>query len=84
MNELPLEEQVRILKSKLSHMQTVNKQLRTVLVKERMRNNMDLQRLSADNKYLLACQRADVPIPRRVTFKDYLKGVLRKGVLYEQ
>lgn len=78
MNDLPLDEQVRVLKSKLSHMQDINKHLRATIVTERVRNNMYLERLSADNKYLTACQTPKELIPQRPNVRERLRTLFKK------
>ena len=63
MNDLPLEEQVRILTSRLSHMQKINKDLRVNIMTERARNNMKIEQLENEVRFLTLLNESKVIDP---------------------
>lgn len=77
MNDLPLEEQVRILTSRLSHMQKINKDLRVNIMTERARNNMKIEQLENEVRFLTLLNESKVITPSKPTLKDYLLGFFK-------
>lgn len=77
MNELPLDEQVRVLTSRLSHMQKINKDLRVSIVTERVRNNMKIEQLENEVHFLTLLAESKPAIPSKPTLKEYLLGFFK-------